>query len=159
MRWTAPTTGIAMSGIVKGFSDACRCGMWPRAQAVGVGEASGEETAGRLGSTVWPVQSDLWGFEGGGRVSPGRRSDGSERGERLERRHGSVFSVLARPWGADWRGVRGFGGGFGTAAAWPVESRRQRETASGRRPRTMVMGRRPGLRAGRAGGSRVRRSR
>ena len=59
MRWTAPIAGIAMcqisvavaerreSGHVKGCRTPAVAGCLPRARLAGVGQASGEETAGR----------------------------------------------------------------------------------------------------------------
>ncbi len=43
---------LAYGGYCKGLSDTCRCSTVPRARAVGVGQASGEETAGGLGAAV-----------------------------------------------------------------------------------------------------------
>ncbi len=76
MLWTAPTIGIAMSPLVKGCRTPAVAGRLPRARSAGVGQASGEETAGRLRSAerhARPMGS--WG-SGDGFGAAGQRLDG-----------------------------------------------------------------------------------
>ncbi len=113
-------TLFLMSGYVKGSRTPATEGLLPLSRVAGVGEASGEETAGRDGRGGAAGYGDLTVGCGrrrfGGRDAVGLRRVGAD--NRL-----TSEQVLA-PCRCDRRAWRGGKPGFARALWWPVESRR-----------------------------------
>ncbi len=146
------------SEFVKGCRTPAVTGCLPRARSAGVGQASGEETAGRDRRGGAASYGDLTAGCGrrrfGGRDAVGLRRVGADNRSTSEH-------VLA-PCRRDRRAWRGGTPGFARALWWPVESRRYGRSALSRRiSGIVVMGWRSRSRrsAARVVRCRVRRSR
>jgi hypothetical protein len=140
MLWTAPATRIAMcqlavsidnlpmSGFVKGCRTPAVTGRLARARSAGVGQASGEETAGRDGRGGAAGYGDLTAGCGrrrfGGRDADGLRRVGADNRSTSEQ----VLASCRR----DRRAWRGGKPGFARALWWPAESWRYVRSALSR---------------------------